>query len=82
MPRNVTSFSYRYSDARDGRVMLAFSLINPEDRDCELAELFSKMECQSGFKDVTDLSDNELAKSHARFLVGGRSSVRRWGCFF
>ncbi|KAJ9089433.1 threonine deaminase [Entomophthora muscae] len=75
LPRNVTSFSYRYSDSKDGRVMLAFSLINPEDRDCELAELFSKMESQSGFKNMTDLSDNELAKSHARFLVGGRSSV-------
>ncbi|KAI0239642.1 threonine deaminase [Massospora cicadina] len=76
LPRNVTAFSYRYSDRQDGHILMAFSLLNPENRDCELAELFSRLEATHGFKGLMDLSDNELAKSHARFLIGGRCSVQ------
>lgn len=75
LPRNVTSFAYRYSDRNEGHIMMAFALLNPDDRDRELAELFSRLEATPGFKNLMDLSDNELAKSHARFLIGGRCSV-------
>ena len=40
----------------------------------ELSQILSSLR-RSGMK-VADLSNNELAKSHARYLVGGKKSVR------
>ena len=44
-----------------------------EARKRELTDLLATLE-RDGMR-ASDLGDNELAKSHARYLVGGRSSV-------
>ncbi|KAI9299112.1 threonine dehydratase I [Neoconidiobolus thromboides FSU 785] len=75
LPRNVTSFAYRYSNNKDGYIFLSFTLLNPTKRKEELEELFNTLQNDFGFSHPMDLSNNELAKSHARFLVGGRCNV-------
>jgi len=50
-------------------------LLSPQQaRTEELSNLLSELHRQAGFK-ALDISDNELAKSHARYLVGGKSKV-------
>ncbi|OMH78537.1 Threonine dehydratase, mitochondrial [Zancudomyces culisetae] len=69
-PRNVTEFSYRYSDPKIGRIFMAFNL---QDRTAELPKLLQEMK-NEGFQPM-DISDNEFAKDHARYMIGGRSEV-------
>ncbi|KAM4058693.1 pyridoxal-phosphate dependent enzyme [Hirsutella rhossiliensis] len=73
-PHAVTEFSYRYGTGERARVMIGLSLTAPPtQRDEELRTLLERI--QSEGMDVTDLSGDELAKSHVRYLVGGRSGV-------
>jgi len=72
-PRNVTEFSYRLGDAADASVYLSF-----QARGADLAEKQSDADAAMGAMradglEVTDLRDNELAKSHLRHLGGGRA---------
>ncbi|ODQ81313.1 hypothetical protein BABINDRAFT_170872 [Babjeviella inositovora NRRL Y-12698] len=69
-PRNVTEFSYRHNGTGDAYVYTSFSVSN---RKQEVAEVTEEL-VSYGF-DVMDISDNELAKDHGRYLVGGVSSV-------
>jgi len=67
-PRNVTSFSYRFKDDTDAYIFMSFQSKLNEDTSIILNDLD-----QSGYV-VTDLSDNEMAKVHGRYLCGGRTS--------
>ncbi|KAE9969483.1 hypothetical protein EG328_006846 [Venturia inaequalis] len=71
-PHNVTEFNYRYAHAESANIMLGVEFAAAR-RDLELASLLTRLEA-AGMK-ATDLSENELAKSHIRYLVGGRSAV-------
>jgi threonine dehydratase len=74
MPHAVTEFSYRYATDAVANVLLGISLTSPaSQRDEELNSLLYRIS-SSGMK-PTDLSGDELAKSHIRYLVGGRSGV-------
>ncbi|KAI0995271.1 Threonine dehydratase [Podosphaera aphanis] len=74
MPHMVTEFSYRYASPAEACVLLGISLTSlASQRDEELASLLSRIE--SGGMRAIDLSNDELAKSHIRYLVGGRSDV-------
>lgn len=74
MPHPVTEFSYRYATGDRANVMIGLSLTAPPaKRNEELSSLINRI--QSEGMDVRDLSGNELAKSHLRYLVGGRSNV-------
>ncbi|KAH8816407.1 threonine dehydratase-like protein [Xylogone sp. PMI_703] len=74
LPHAVTEFSYRYATDEIANVLLGISLTSPtSQRDAELASLLQRI-AQSGMK-ATDLSGDELAKSHIRYVVGGRSGV-------
>uniref|UniRef100_A0A7S4ES75 Threonine dehydratase n=2 Tax=Chrysotila carterae TaxID=13221 RepID=A0A7S4ES75_CHRCT len=68
-PRNVTELSYRYRDSGQAIVYLSFQASCPLDKQKALQALGDDG-CQA-----IDLTDNELAKAHARHLAGGRSSV-------
>jgi threonine dehydratase len=75
MPHAVTEFSYRYADGAEANVLIGISLTAPgAQRARELATLMERIR-ESGSMDVTDLSADELAKSHIRHMVGGRSDV-------
>lgn len=74
MPHAVTEFSYRYATGDTANVMIGLSLTAPAShRDEELTTLLDRI--RFGGMGVTDLSGDELAKSHVRYLVGGRSDV-------
>jgi threonine dehydratase len=71
-PRAVTEFSYRYGDRLKAHIFMSFEVSN---RQQEIPEIFSKLE-EVGMRGM-DLSSDEVAKAHARYLVGGRSKVTR-----
>jgi len=74
LPHSVTEFSYRYATDAIANVLLGISLTSPaSQREAELDSLLSRIAAE-GMK-ATDLSGDELAKSHIRYLVGGRSGV-------
>ncbi|MED5523801.1 MAG: threonine ammonia-lyase, biosynthetic [Pseudomonadota bacterium] len=69
--RAVTEFSYRYRDTAEAQILVSVRTGGIYERTALVADLE-----QSGF-DVLDLSDNELAKLHVRYMVGGRPPVHR-----
>ncbi|TDZ17911.1 Threonine dehydratase [Colletotrichum orbiculare MAFF 240422] len=74
MPHSVTEFSYRYATDEVANVLIGISLTAPAtQRTQELQTLMERL--RSSDMAVTDLSGDELAKSHIRYLVGGRSNV-------
>jgi len=74
MPHMCTEFSYRYATDAIANVLIGISLTSPaSQRDEELSSLLSRI--ASNGMIATDLSGDELAKSHIRYLVGGRSGV-------
>ncbi|KAM3069151.1 threonine deaminase [Clarireedia jacksonii] len=74
MPHAVTEFSYRYATDAIANVLIGISLTSPaSQREEELNSILDRIS-SSGMK-PTDLSGDELAKSHIRYLVGGQSGV-------
>lgn len=74
MPHAVTEFSYRYATEAMANVLVGISLTSPaSQRAEELKNLLERI--SSGGLTAVDLSGDELAKSHIRYLVGGRSDV-------
>lgn len=77
-PRSVTEFSYRYNEHRHestsevpkAYIYTSFSVV---DREKEIKQVMQQIHAL-GF-DAVDISDNEMAKSHGRYLVGGASKV-------
>ncbi|CAG8501052.1 4628_t:CDS:2 [Ambispora gerdemannii] len=70
-PRPITEFSYRYADhSEQACIYMSFGVQNREKEVPEILEELRKNGMQG-----QDISDNEMAKSHARYLVGGRSRV-------
>ncbi|PWY93585.1 threonine dehydratase, biosynthetic [Aspergillus sclerotioniger CBS 115572] len=72
LPHAVTAFSYRYAHDSSADVLMGISLSASTGRD-DLAKIIAQL--TRGGMDAKDLSDDELAKRHVRFLVGGRSNV-------
>lgn len=74
MPHSVTEFSYRYATENMANVLLGISISSPaSQRAQELERLLERI--AAGGMIAEDLSTDELAKSHIRYLVGGRSDV-------
>ena len=65
--RNVTEFSYRYSDQHKAHIYLSFEVKQRAEIEAVVAELQSR-----GMQPV-DISHNDMAKDHTRYLAGGRS---------
>lgn len=65
--RVVTEFNYRYASASEAHVFAGIKLSRGH---AELDEIIADLRA-SGL-DVTDMSRNEVAKMHVRFMVGGR----------
>ncbi|MFT5122381.1 MAG: threonine dehydratase [Kiritimatiellia bacterium] len=65
--RNITEFNYRYADAQAAHVFVG---IGVRDR-AEAMQLVSELN-EAGYQAV-DLTDNEMAKLHLRYMVGGHA---------
>ena len=66
--RGITEFNYRYADANKAHIFAGVQLSGGL---AERRELVKKLG-EAGYP-VEDLSDNEMAKLHVRYMVGGRS---------
>ncbi|CAC9890640.1 unnamed protein product [Aureobasidium pullulans] len=71
-PMSVTEFCYRYASPTEANVLIGISL-NANTREHDLADLIHRLS-KEGMTAV-DISENETAKSHIRYLVGGRSKA-------
>ena len=65
--RGITEFNYRYSDDNEAQVFAGVKLSNGLQ---EKEELLDKL-VTNGYP-VVDMTDNEMAKNHVRYMVGGR----------
>jgi threonine dehydratase len=66
--RNITEFNYRFSDARQAHVFVGLAIRARH----EASELVAALG-QQGLPAI-DLTDDEMAKSHIRHMVGGRAA--------
>ncbi|EGF80385.1 hypothetical protein BATDEDRAFT_11340 [Batrachochytrium dendrobatidis JAM81] len=71
-PHFVTELAYRFNDPTSAHVFAAFDV---SDRDADVAKVTERIRSKGADWDVIDISNNELAKTHGRFLAGGRSSM-------
>jgi threonine dehydratase len=65
--RRITEFNYRYADAKEAHVFVG---VEVQSRG-EITSLINTLE-QNGLR-ALNLSDNEMAKSHIRHMVGGHA---------
>jgi threonine dehydratase len=66
--RSITEFNYRYADVVEAHVFCGVEL---SGGDQERDELVARLR-EKGYQ-VVDLSDNETAKLHIRYMVGGHA---------
>jgi threonine dehydratase len=63
--RAVTEFNYRYGARERAQIFVGFAVAGRQERD----EVIGKLRA-AGYG-VTDMTDNEMAKLHVRYMVGG-----------
>ncbi len=68
--RSITEFNYRYSDNAEAQV---FTGVKISGGDAEKQLIMDDLQRQD--YTVLDLTDNELAKVHLRFMVGGHAQA-------
>lgn len=66
--RAVTEFNYRYSDDTTARVFVGVRIGGGAEKQEIIGQL------RSGGYDVMDMSEDDVAKTHIRYMIGGRSS--------
>jgi threonine dehydratase len=68
--RTVTEFNYRYAGRSDAHVFVGVKLADAEREKAEIIAQLDKL----GYR-VIDISADETAKLHVRYMVGGRSQA-------
>ncbi|THH28378.1 hypothetical protein EUX98_g5797 [Antrodiella citrinella] len=71
-PRATTEFIYRYGDSETAQIFISFKLESAH-REKEVTDVLTTLKTQ-GMKGF-DISNDELAKSHARYMIGGFANV-------
>ena len=64
--RSVTEFNYRYRDSQAAQVFVGLALDQGKAERAALVDVIGR----AGFS-VRDMTDNEMAKLHVRYMVGG-----------
>ena len=68
-PRQITEFNYRYGDSKTAHIFAGLQLRHgAEEKNALIANLKNK-----GYE-VVDLSSDEVAKMHVRYMVGGHAA--------
>jgi len=67
--RGMTEFNYRYADAKNAHIFVGIQLQNGLAEKNELLALLRDKNYP-----VEDMTDNEMAKLHVRYMVGGRGN--------
>lgn len=68
-PRAITEFLYRYNSEEPANIYVSF---NVSSKHTEMPAILSTMRDPQHGYEVVDILDNELAKTHGRYLVGGK----------
>jgi len=66
--RSITEFNYRYSDPKAAHIFVGVQLAEGEAEKRQIIAWLREHNYQ-----VLDMSDNELAKLHIRYMVGGKA---------
>ena len=66
---SITEFNYRYAPRKDAHIFVGIKLTNGEN---EKQALISRL---SQSFEVIDMSDNSMAKTHIRYMVGGHANA-------
>ncbi|MFW2368214.1 MAG: threonine ammonia-lyase, biosynthetic [Desulforhopalus sp.] len=66
--RNITEFNYRLSNRAQAHIFVGISIDNEDER-----KMFSSQLNLNGYDNI-DMTDNDLAKTHIRYMVGGKSN--------
>ena len=66
--RSITEFNYRYADSRQAQVFAGIQLTEGEEEKNRIIDTLR----EHGYP-VLDMSDNEMAKLHIRYMVGGHA---------
>jgi threonine dehydratase len=74
--RNITEFSYRLRKRSTAQILVGLSIASQDDRRSLLDSL-----ARYGYS-YTDLSDDDTAKEHTRYMVGGAPSNRTQELFY
>lgn len=67
--RPITEFNYRYADNKDAHVFVGVKLSGGEN---ERQEIYQEL-VDLGYP-IVDMTDNEIAKNHVRYMVGGHGN--------
>ncbi|MCF6236017.1 MAG: threonine ammonia-lyase, biosynthetic [Gammaproteobacteria bacterium] len=65
---NITEFNYRYADDKQAHVFVGIEL----DGQTSKSDVIQRLESNKYI--VIDMSDNEIAKLHVRYMVGGHAN--------
>jgi threonine dehydratase len=65
--RSITEFNYRYADASKAHIFVGVGIQNRAEA-ARLVELLERHQLPA-----IDLTDNEIAKTHVRYMVGGHA---------
>lgn len=65
--RNITEFNYRYADAEKAHIFVGVTVHNRSEA-TRLVEMLERHNLPA-----VDLTEDELAKTHIRYMVGGRA---------
>jgi len=65
--RNITEFNYRLSSRKQAHIFVGISIRNEKERYSFASQLSG-----AGYENI-DITNNDLAKTHIRYMVGGRS---------
>ena len=66
--RNITEFNYRYESQHAAQIFVGFSLSGGRGERDQVVQAL-----QAAGYTVTDMTDNEMAKLHIRYMVGGHA---------
>ncbi len=66
--RDITEFNYRLSSRERAHIFVGISTRNEKER-----FTFADQLTKAGYENI-DITDNDLAKTHIRYMVGGRSN--------
>jgi threonine dehydratase len=67
--RSITEFNYRYAETREAHIFVGVRLTDGEREKQQIISMLREHNYP-----VVDMSSNEMAKLHVRYMVGGRSS--------
>ncbi len=66
--RNITEFNYRFDDKDEAQIFAGIQLGGNQNERLTIVESLEKHDYQ-----IIDLTDDEMAKVHVRYMVGGRA---------